>query len=329
MRLILIISFIFAMNSAFSQRTIRWSQLNFMQGVNNPAAIAVDGKIMVDLIGRNQWFGFSGAPSTFALNGQYEIVEDMAVGLNVFYDKIGVYQTTSISGQYAYRLFRQNGDVISLGLGLGIDNYVADFQSATTIVPNDPAFEFSFSRVMPNGSVGVYYYSPKFYIGVSCPELLKPKFRYDMRSKLVLDPHGYLSAGFYIDAGPKFTLNPHFQVKAVQDAPIAGDLIVRNTFNNRFSVVVGFRTEMSAIVGVDMLITPNIRAGYSFNYDVYKLARAKGMSNEIYLGMAFPSYRSDRNDFGKRRYIDNKGGWRRDYRRKYHSKHGIRVNKYN
>lgn len=325
-RLVLLYAICLTNGFSFGQRTIRWSQLNFVQGINNPAALAVDGEIMFDLIARNQWFGFAGAPTTFAFNGQYELVEDMAVGLSVFHDRVGVYQTTSISGQYAYRLFRSNGDVVAFGLGLGIDNYLIDYANTFTIQQGDPEFAASYSRVLFNGSVGAYYYAPSFYVGLSAPELYKPVFT-DGKAGIKLDPHYYLSAGFYLDAGENFTFNPHLQVKATSNAPIAGDLILRNTFRGRFSIVVGYRSENSIIAGFDMLISPMVRAGYSFNYDVAKLSRAKGMSNELYFGMAFP-YRSDRSDFGKRRYLDNKGGWRRDYKRKYHSKNKIRVNRY-
>jgi len=61
------------------------------------------------------------------------------------------------------------------------------------------------------------------------------------------------------------------------NAPITADFILRNTFSNRFSIVVGYRTEQSLIAGVDFLISKNFRLGYSFNYDVGPLAKTKGL----------------------------------------------------
>lgn len=311
----------------FAQRTIRWSQLNFAQGINNPAAISVDGSIMADLIARNQWFGFEGAPTTFGFNGQYELTGDMAVGLVAFHDQIGVRQTTGVSGQYAYRVFMGNGKVIAMGLAVGMDNYVTDYTRTSTTQVNDPAFQNNFHRLVFNSAVGVYYYSPKFYLGLSLPEMYNHERTVSGPARLRFDPHYYLSSGFYFDIGERFTLNPHLQVKAARNTPIAGDLILRNTINGRFSIVVGYRTEQSLIGGLDFLITPFLRAGYAFNYDIGQLSKTKGMSNELYLGIAFP-YRNSREDFGKRRYIDNKGGFKRDYKRNYHSKNKIRVNRY-
>jgi type IX secretion system PorP/SprF family membrane protein len=309
---------------SFSQNNLRFSQLNFVQGVNNPAAIAVDGRIMVDLIARNQWFGFGGAPTTFAVNGQYELDDDMAVGLNVYNDRIGVHQTTAISAQYAYRIFTQYGNVLAFGLGLGVDDHIIDYASTTTTMANDPAFANTYARLVFNGSMGVYYYSPTFYIGGSIPQIFAPKFDENGKAKLKAEPTYYLSTGFYIGRGSKYCLNPHIQVKAMVNTPIAADLILRNTIMSRFSIVVGYRTEQSIVAGVDMLITPMVRAGYSFNYDVGPLSRIKGASNELYLGLAFP-YNNSRDDFGRRRYVGTKGGFKRTYKRHYSKKQGSRF----
>lgn len=325
MKALLLITLSFLSVFSYGQSTIRFSQLNFSQAVYNPAAIAIDGEIMVDMIARNQWFGFEGAPTTLALAAQYEIVEDMAVGLNVFHDRIGVAQTTSIQGQYSYRLFTNYTDALIFGIGAGVDNYILDYQSSTVIEDLDPMFMNYYSRLMFNASLGLYYYTPTWYAGFSTPNIFSPQF--DLTSgvgKIKPFPHYYLNAGVYIDAGANYTLNPHLQVKVTRGAPVAGDLIIRNTFQGRWSFVVGYRTENSIIAGLDFLITPYCRAGYSFNYDVGKLARTKGMSNEIYLGIAFP-YRNDRNDFGERRYVNNKGGWKREYRRKTNHKNQTRF----
>lgn len=323
MRVVFIFLFVALTFQSFAQRTIRFGQINYVQGVNNPAAIAIDGKIMVDLIGRNQWYGFEGAPTTIALNGQYEIEKDMAVGLNVYHDQIGVFQTTSFQAQYAYRLFTNYTDALIFGVGAGVDNYIQDFASVNTVEPGDHAFSNYYSRVLFNASMGIYYNSPNYYIGFSTPDIFAPKFdALSGKGGVRAFPHFYFSAGTYIDAGENFKLNPHLQVKYTVGSPIAGDLILRNTFYDRWSFVVGYRTENSIIAGFDILVTPYVRTGYSFNYNVDKLARIKGMSNELYLGVALP-YHDNRASFGDRRYL-KKGKFSREYKHNYRHKNNMR-----
>lgn len=297
-----------------AQVNTRFSQLNFAPGINNPAALALDGTIMADLIYRNQWSGLDGAPVTFGFNGQYELMSDMAVGLNVYHDRIGVFQTTSIQGQYAYRLLFSGSRALIFGAGVGMDNKVVDYASTTTTISQDPVFANTYSRVVFNSSVGTYYRAPKFYVGLSIPQMFDAGFNSIGKARLKYQFHYFMNMGFYLGNG-NYTFNPHIQVKAIQNAPLAADLILRNTFAGRWSLVLGYRSENALIAGFDVLITPNVRAGYSFNYNVGTLSRTKGMANEVYLGLGFP-YGNSREDFGKRRYTSRKMAPKSDFKRR-------------
>ena len=326
MKIIYVILILIASNGLFAQNTIRFAQINFAQGVNNPASLAYDAKIMTDIIVRNQWFGLDGAPTTFALNTQYEIDADMAVGLNVFHDRIGAEMTTSFTGQYAYRINLDDYRSVAFGIGLGLDNSTINYIDLETTTANDPAFgNENYSKLFFNGSVGVFYNAPKFYIGASIPKLTQNTRGVDggLRPQLW---HYYMSTGLYVGT-KKYTFNPNLQIKAVMNAPIAADLILRNTFVNRFSVIVGYRTENSIIAGVDFLISEFARVGYSFNYDVGKLSKIKGVSNELYLGIAFP-YNNDRYSFNHRKYINRNGSPKSDYRKRSNKKHKNRGQRY-
>ena len=311
MRILSLIASLFFAQVIIAQNTVRYSQLNFAQGVNNPSAIAIDGSIMCDFIFRNQWFGVEGAPTSFAFNGQYEFNQNMAGGLVASYDRIGVNQSSTIHLQYAYRLHFDYSRSLAMGLGIGIDNTVSFLAGSSLNQVDDPVFSQSYGRTYLNGNFGIFYNSPSFYIGGAIPKLFQATH---VGTEPGFQPprwHYYLSSGFYINAGENFVFNPHLQIKGAINTPLQGDAILRNTFFNRFSIVVGYRSENSIIAGFDILFAGRARVGYSFNYDVGPLARTKGASNELYLGLAFP-YHSDRADFGARRFLNNKGKSRHD-----------------
>lgn len=318
MKLKLILIIVLIHGAASAQNFQRFSQINFSQSFLNPAAISVDAKNQIDLIYRDQWYKFDGAPSTFVGNAQYEIAPDMAVGLSFYNDQIGAYRDNGINAQYAYRLLYDNSNALIFGVGAGVEIKSADLASLSTIQANDPAFAQGYSKVFFNSSFGLYYYSPIFYVGASIPQMFQTNFS----SQDGLRPrffHYYMSTGWFLEAGENYTFNPNLQVKVVRGAPIQGDLVLRNTFQGRWSLVVGYRSENSIIAGFDVLVTPFMRVGYSFNHDVGELARTKGMSNEFHIGFGLP-YRNSRYDFGDPRYINRKGGFRRDYKRKYKRK---------
>ncbi len=320
MKQILLIVVLVIAHGAFAQNFQRYSQINFTQSFLNPAALSIDAKYQADLIFRDQWYKFDGAPRTFAASLQYELAADMAIGLNFYNDQIGAYSDNGVNAQYAYRLLFDNSNALILGVGAGIEIKAADLAATQTTQANDPAFAQGYSKVFFNGTAGVYYYSPMFYIGASIPQFFQTNFSDDDGLK-PRSFHYYFSTGWYLNAGENYTFNPNIQVKLLRGAPVQGDLLLRNTFYGRWSLVAGYRTENSIIAGIDFLVTPFLRVGYSFNHDVGELARIKGMSNEFHLGLGFP-YRNDRRDFGEPRYINSKGGFRRDYKRRYNR--GIR-----
>jgi type IX secretion system PorP/SprF family membrane protein len=268
--------------------------------------------LMVDIMFRNQWFGIAGAPTSGAINGQYELYHDMAVGLNVSYDLIGVQHATQVSGQYAYRAYFDGGNAMIFGASIGIDQRVNDLPSARLNDVGDPAFEELYSRTHFNAGFGMYYHAPKFYMGLSIPQLFQSIEKSNSSGLKPRYWHYFFSTGFYLHSGDAYTLNPHIQIKAALNAPIQADLILRNTFVNTWSLNVGYRSESVLLAGVDFLVAGRVRVGYSFNYDIGKLAKFKGSSNELYVGIGLP-YHNSREDFGQRKYLNRKQGYKRDF----------------
>lgn len=307
---------VLSVSISFGQNTPRFSQFNFAQGVNNPAALAIDSKIMVDMIFRNQWFGLEGAPTTGAINAQFELYHDMAAGLNVSYDLIGVNHATQVSGQYAYRAYFENDNALIFGVSLGIDQRVNDLPSAQLTDFDDPAFAQRYSKMHFNAGFGMYYYSPKFYIGASIPQLFQSVEKSDVSGFSPPLWHYYMTTGFYIEAGENYRLNPNIQVKAAFNTPIQADLILRNTFSGFWSLNVGYRTENSLIAGADFLVGGQFRMGYAMNYDLGKLSKARGMSHELYVGIGLP-YHNSRENFAQRKYLNRKATHKRDFHKGY------------
>ena len=104
--------------SFFAQNTYRFSQFNLAKSLFNPAALATDASYTADLIYRNQWAGIDGAPSTFGFNGAYELMEEMAIGINFYSDKIGLTQTNSFTAQYSYRIVFDTRKYLAFGISI-------------------------------------------------------------------------------------------------------------------------------------------------------------------------------------------------------------------
>lgn len=301
---------------SFSQNVVRFSQFNLAKSLCNPGALATDAKYSADLVYRNQWAGVEGSPTTVGFNASAELMDDMAVGINFYNDRIGATQVNSVSAMYAYRILFDRRNYLAFGLGLGVDNISSNLAGAITTTPNDPTFSTSYSKFQFNSSFGLYYRNSNFYIGLSIPQLFQDVVSGPSRGIRPPLWHYMLATGFYWELSDRFVLNPNLQIKAVYNAPIQGDLVLRGITNN-LGFSAGYRSENSLIFGIDYTFIEKIRLGYSFNYDAGKLARTKGMSHEVYIGLGLPYY-FNKDNFNTRQYIGRKSGFQRNYKRRYH-----------
>lgn len=299
--------------TSFGQNQYRFSQFNLAKSLYNPAALATEANFTSDLIYRNQWAGVDGAPSTIAFNSAYQLNDEMAVGINFYNDRIGLNQTNAFSLMYSYRLIIEEQKYVAFGLGAGFDNN--SFGMASTTTANDPTFAQAYSTFKFNASFGCYYRSPEFYIGLSIPQIFQNTSSGVDQGFSVERLHYVFITGYNWVFSDQFTLNPNIQIKATRFAPIQGDFVLRGIISD-FGISLGYRTEYSLIAGLDYTFAGRVRLGYSFNYDIGSLARVKGMSHEVYLGIGLPYY-SYTDKLDKSKYVGRKGGYKRDYRRTF------------
>jgi len=197
-----------------------------------------------------------------------------------------------------------------------MDQRVHDLASAQLTNQGDAAFAQTYSQFHFNAGFGVFYNAPRFYAGLSVPQLWSNTFRGTANGFIPPAWHLYGSTGGYIYVNDIYTFNPHLQIKGTINAPFQADLVLRNSLFNRFSIVVGYRTENSLIFGADVLFAGKCRVGYSFNHDIGRLATAKGASHELYVGVGLP-YHNSREEFSQRHYIGRNGKFKRDFRKGY------------
>lgn len=304
-----------------AQNVYRYSQFNFLKSMYNPGALASDARLSADLVYRNQWVGLAGAPTTIGLNVASELTSNMAVGLNFCSDKVGLNQSTSISAMYSYRVVFADRQYLSFGLGLGADNVISDLASASTTMPNDPAFAQSYNLWKLNASLGAYYRTSKGYVGLSIPQLFQQSPSGTESGFNIPRWHYMLIGGYYLEIGENAYFNPNIQIKYTKNAPIQGDFLLRGVIGS-VGVSLGYRTENALIAGADFMIAGKFRVGYSFNYGIGSLTRVKGASHEIHLGIGLPYYFSS-DSFSGQKFIGRNGKFRRNYQLRYNRSNNL------
>lgn len=257
----------------------------------NPAYAGSHESLSATLLFRDQWTGLPDAPSTqtFSVHSPVRNAR-IALGLQFIHDKLAVFDQYGVNAAYAYRIFTDKG-TLSLGLNFGFTSYSANLTDLTTQVPNDPVFQGSVNKVMPSFGAGVYYYTDRFYIGLSAPQLVTNSLTEDVveiDADARQERHYFLTAGHMFQLSRSVQLKPNVLIKAVEGAPVQMDLNLNALFSEVLWLGVSWRSLSDFNALIELQLTDQLLLGYSYDFaHTTDLSRINSGSHELMLNYRF------------------------------------------
>ncbi len=274
-----------------AQQEAMYTQYMFNGLALNPAYAGSHESLSATLLFRDQWTGLPGAPSTqtFSIHSPIRNAK-IALGLQVIHDKIAIFNQYGVNGSYAYRIFTDKG-TISLGMQLGFTSYNADLSALGPQDPTDPVFQGDVNKVMPNFGAGIYYYTDKFYLGLSAPQLVTNSLTEDVieiDTDARQERHYFLTAGYMFELSHNVKLKPNILIKAVEGAPIQMDLNANFLFSEVLWLGVSWRSLSDFNGLVEIQLTDQLLLGYSYDFaTTTDLSRINSGSHELMLNYRF------------------------------------------
>lgn len=257
---------------SYGQQEAMFTHYMFNTLVVNPAYAGSRDALTITGLHRSQWVSFPGAPTTQTVTLHTPIANDqLGLGLSVINDKIGPTNTTAIYADFAYKLKVNEKARLSFGLKGGVNLRSNKLSSLSLDESNDNAFSSNVSsKVLPNFGFGMYYYTDKFYVGLSTPKLLENNFTTNTvsgSSSLASEKrHYFLIAGTVFPITENIKLKPTGFMKVTEAAPIEGDITLTALFKDKFWAGLMFRTGDALGVLVGANITDQLSLGYSFDW---------------------------------------------------------------
>jgi type IX secretion system PorP/SprF family membrane protein len=242
-------------------------------------------------LARQQWVGLDGAPSTQTLTAHTPLpIQSLGLGLSVVHDKVGPVNNTLLFGDFAYRIkMNQRGARLAFGLKAGVDLFQVGLSGLQNIDSNDPLFGQDLkAKTKPNFGFGLYYWGKKGYIGLSAPKLIEYD-RYqlntatDVLNVLRQQRHYFLIAGYVFSLGRDVKFRPSILVKAVQGAPIEGDLTAMFLLREKLWLGAAYRSgdSMSALIAYQ--ISDQFKVGYAHDFTMTALRSYHNGTHELML----------------------------------------------
>ncbi len=288
MKRIFLAIILFCNLSVWAQQDALFSQYMFNKLLVNPGYAGSTETFSVDLLDRYQWVGIDGAPRTISLSAHTLLGNKVGLGGYVYRDALGPTINQGAMAAYSFRIMTRHG-WLSFGIQGGIKYFDFDWNIINTEYPDNTFEPQDIKKVTPDLNLGLYYYTPTFFAGVSSKQMLENEYGTatlsDGSSSFSrLSRHFYLMTGMVFPLNDKMVFRPSMMGKYVDNAPVQFDFNASILFKDAFWVGAAYRTEKAIIFLTEIKISKGIRLGYSFDLYMNELQTHNSGSHEFRLG---------------------------------------------
>jgi type IX secretion system PorP/SprF family membrane protein len=276
-------------NKAWAQQPFTFTQyMNNLTPVNS-AYSTLDDAGNLNVVGRKQFIGINGAPSTFLFNGSMPIPGIASnAGLIVLNDKYGAENLTEINGFFAKKIQLSGGSFLSAGINAGFRNHTVH---TSTLDPSDPRFANSdIDETETNVGLSAMLSGSNYYVGVSLPRLTLSSLGKSTQE------NNYIMNTYYLTGAYIKSLNDDFKVKPAaliayggSNLPLMYDVSTTLYIKNVLGLGVNYHSQDALAGIVSVFINNNILFGYSYQFSVgqYALGGINNTTQEITLSYRF------------------------------------------
>jgi type IX secretion system PorP/SprF family membrane protein len=270
-----------------AQQDPHYTQYMYNMNVINPAYAGSKENLSIGMLYRKQWVEIEDAPTTATFSGHAPVGKNVGLGLSVISDKIGPVEENNIYGDFSYTLQLGGEHKLAFGLKAGLTlHQVGLYSDINHTLPdqNDPAFAQNTSNSYFNLGSGLFYYTNKYYLALSVPNMMKSKhLDFNGREFGSEVSHYFVTGGYVFDVSENIKFKPFFMMKSAFNAPTSLDLSTNFLFNQKFEAGITYRLEDSFGAMINYAISPNVKLGYAYDHIVSDLNVTTPSSHEIVL----------------------------------------------
>ena len=276
-----------ALMDANAQQDPHYTQYMYNLSVINPAYAGSKESVSGGLLYRKQWVEIPDAPTTGTFFLHSPVGKNVGLGLSAINDKIGPVEETNIYADFSYTLNLGGEHRLAFGLKGGVTMHKVDFATIYESLPDldDDVFsENDPDETFLNLGTGIFYYTDKYYVSLSVPNMLKAKYLdYDNTKYGTEELHYFLTGGYVFDLSPSVKFKPFAMVKSSLNAPASVDVATNFLFSERFEIGASYRLDDSFGGMVNFAITPGLRIGYAYDHILSDLNITTPASHEFIL----------------------------------------------
>jgi len=248
--------------SASSQQQPQFTHFDEAQVFFNPSTVGLNDWFGGRLLGRWQWVGFEGAPTTYAASVEYgHDSKQIGTGIGFIFDETAEFQNSIIQLNASYRIKFKKDQFISMGLS-GVINSLSQNLSDVFVLNDETLFSSDIQETKFNTGLGVYYQSSNWWAGLSVPYMLNSQFEQEGVKFFNQRRH------YYLQFGHNYTINPELElISTAQVVTTSGSAINWNTtFVGWYQDLVGVGLGTRNVETMNFLFKTKLKDGISIGY---------------------------------------------------------------
>lgn len=282
--LLLILILVLGFQDLSAQQDPQYTQYMYNMNVVNPAYAGSNESLSLTALYRKQWSGLDGAPETITFSAHSPVGEKVGLGLSAIKDELGPVKETNVYADFSYTLQLGGQSKLALGIKAGATFHDVGLAGLELQDENDPFFSEDISNVYPNVGAGAFFYTDKFYLGVSVPNFLNSVHLDENALKYGSETqHFFATTGYVFNVSDSFKLKPSVMVKSAFESPLSFDANLNALIFDRFELGASYRLDDSFSGLVGFQVTDNIRIGYAYDHIVSDLDVVTSASHEVIL----------------------------------------------
>lgn len=280
---------------AMAQQLPQFSQYAFNDYVHNPAVAGSRPAFELRSSHRNQWTGIQDAPRTFTLSAITPLGRKAGLGGWIYTDHTGPTRRTGVQFSYAYHMNLTADLKLSLALSAGLQQFLVDGSKITFHDANETVIDDQIrGQIVPDFAFGAYAYHPKYWVGISLPQIAQNKvYFFDAQTSTLnkLEDHYMLMGGYRWEVSDDITLEPQALVKYVSPVPPKIDLTALVKYRNQVWLGATWRSSDAISVMLGATVKNTFQFGYAYDITTTNLNKYSNGTHEVMLGILFAKER--------------------------------------
>jgi type IX secretion system PorP/SprF family membrane protein len=289
----LVILLFFSTLTAIAQQDPLFTQYMNNPVLINPAYTGSGGIMNIKGMFRKQWIGMDWSPATTALSFSSPFMNyDVGLGATLLDDQIGPMHQTGLYIDYS-RFFRfSENRNLGLGLKTGFNYYDINLLNLR-MAESDPylANHSKTKSFLPNFGVGVYYFTNRFYVGLSVPKLIRNDIKDVDNTLLVLgkeERHYFLTTGTLITINdPVWRIRLSALGRMVNGTPASVEAEATVIIYDKLWFGMGYRVGDAITSHLRLQVNYKMQIGYSYDLNNSRLKNYNNGSHEIFISYDF------------------------------------------